>query len=97
MSETKGAVHSKRSRISTPTKLALALTGVGAARILSLQHAEGLALIGLLLFMPLAFVVTIIGSVNAWTGKRNTMELEPIIAASFVQAGLSAPLGYHVS
>ncbi|UCG59978.1 MAG: hypothetical protein JSU70_10745 [Phycisphaerales bacterium] len=97
MRETKADAHKKRSKISPLTNLALALTAVGAASILSLHYAEGLALIGLLLFMPLALVVTIIGLVNIRTSERKTMQLVLIIAALVVQVGLSAPLGYHVS
>jgi hypothetical protein len=97
MSERNGGAPAKWSKMSKLTKLALLLTAVGAASILSLQRAEGLALMGLLLFMPLAFAVTIMGLVNIRKSKRKHMELGLVIAALFVQVGLSAPLGYLVA
>ena len=87
----------KQPKISTLTKVALGLTAVGAVSILTLRYAEGLALLGLFVFMPLAFVLSIFSLVQI---KRNRGQLKGIylvVPAIIIQIAVAGPFGYSVT
>jgi hypothetical protein len=97
MSETDENQKEQKPKISALIKWALILTAIGSLSIMSLRYAEGLALLGLFVFMPLAFVFSIISLAHIKKSQGKLKGKGLIIAAILVQLALAAPFGYSVT